>query len=137
LAGKPPTAIWTSSALAGQPSAWWPVLRDGADAAPPEGPQSIWRITPDPEARVFEIRVPEDWQWLCEAFPASIRNDLVLPDWEAAADLFDGIHLTVEGLIRVQGLRLETAQGAAMLDDWDAEATAWLRWSVVDVERLG
>ena len=24
-----------------------------------------------------------------------------------------------------------------MLDDWDAESTAWLRWSVVDLERLG
>jgi hypothetical protein len=137
LAGKPSTAIWTSSALAGQPSAWWPVMRDGADGPPPDGPQSIWRITPHPDARVFEIRAPEDWQWLCEAFPGPLRDGLVLPDWEAAQERFDGIHLTVEGLIRVQGLRVETAHGPAMLDDWDAEATAWLHWSVVDLERLG
>lgn len=137
LAGKPPTAIWTSSAIAGRPSAWWPVMRDGADGPPPDGPQSIWRLTAHPEARVFEIRVRQDWQWLCEAFPAPLRDGLVLPDWEAAADLLDGIHLTVEGLIRLQGVRIETFGGPTVLDDWDAEATAWLRWSVVDVERLG
>ena len=137
LAGKPPTAIWTSSAIAGRPSAWWPVMRDGADGTPPDGPQSIWRLTAHPEARVFEIRVASDWQWLCEAFPGSDRNGLVLPDWEAAADLLDGIHLTVEGLIRLQGARLETFNGPTMLDDWDAESTAWLRWPAVDVERLG
>lgn len=137
LAGKPPTAIWTSSALAGHPSAWWPVLRDGADGSPPDGPHSIWRITPHPEARVFEIRVPSDWQWLCEAFPGPVRERLVLPDWEAARDLYDGIHLTVEGLIRVHGVELETHRGPTMLDDWDAESTAWLHWSVIDLERLG
>ena len=40
---------------------------------------------------------------------------------------FDGIHLTVEGLIRCQGVEVETEHGLAKLDDWDAESTAWLR----------
>jgi hypothetical protein len=135
--GKPPTEIWTSSAVAGLPSAWWPVLREGADSAGPEGPQSIWRLTPHPEARVFEIRTPDDWQWLCETFPGPVADGRVMPGWEAAAEQFDGIHLTVEGLIRVQGLQIETNRGPAMLDNWDAESTAWLRWSVVALERLG
>lgn len=137
LVGKPPTAIWTSSALAGHPSAWWPVLRNGADGEHPDGPHSIWRITPHPDARVFEIRAPEDWPWLCETFPGPLRDGVLLPDWEAAKQQFDGIHLTVEGLIRAQGLPVETTRGPTMLDNWDAESTAWLRWSVVELQRLG
>ena len=137
LAGKPATAIWTSSAVAGLPSAWWAVLKNGADAAPPEGPQAIWRLTPLADARVFEIRTPADWRWLCEAFPGPAVDGWVTPGWETAADLLDGIHLTVEGLIRCQGVEVETEHGLAKLDHWDAESTAWLRWSVVDLERLG
>ena len=137
LAGKPSTTIWTSSALAGEPSAWWPVMKDGADGPAPDGPQSIWQLTPFADARVFEIRVPEDWRWLCDAFPGPSLEGNVLPDWEAAREQFDGIHLTVEGLIRAQGVVVDTNRGPAMLDDWDAEATAWLQWPFVAVERLG
>jgi hypothetical protein len=137
LAGKPTTAIWTSSAVAGLPSAWWSVLKDGADSAPPEGPQAIWRLTPHPDARVFEIRTPADWGWLCEAFPGPAVDGWVTPGWETAKEVFDGIHLTVEGLIRCQGAAVETAHGIAKLDHWDAESTAWLRWSVASLERLG
>jgi hypothetical protein len=136
-AGKPPTAIWTSSALAGEPSAWWPVVRNGADGSPPDGPQSIWRITPQPDARVFEIRAPSDWQWLCESFPGPDRGAYAAPDWDAVGNAFDGLHLTVEGLIRTQGVAVATNRGPAMLEHWDAEATAWLRWSVSSLERLG
>jgi hypothetical protein len=136
-AGKPPSEVWTSSALAGQPSAWWPVLKDGADGPPPDGPVSIWRLTPHPEARVFEIRTPTDWRWLCETFPGPFADGYIGPDWGGAAEQFDGVHLTVEGLIRTQGTEIETERGPAMLDGWDAESTAWLRWSVESLERIG
>jgi hypothetical protein len=137
LARKPPTAIWTSSAVAGLPSAWWPVLKDGADAAAPVGPQAIWQLTPHPDARVYEIRTPADWRWLCEAFPGPVVDGWVTPGWETATDHFDGIHLTVEGLIRCQGAEIEAGRGTTKLDHWDAESTAWLQWSVASLERLG
>ena len=136
IEGKPRTEIWTSSAVEGMPSAWWPYVEGGGDEGP-DAKQSIWRITPHPEARVFEIRTPADWAWLCEAFPGTVVDGRIGPGWDAASEVFDGIHLTVEGLIRVQGLEIETTRGPAMLDNWDAESTAWLRWSVVDLERLG
>jgi hypothetical protein len=132
-AGKPPTEIWTSSAVAGLPCAWWSVLKDGADSGPPEGPQSIWRIAPHPEARVFEIRTPADWQWLCERFPGPDVDGWVAPGWEVVAEEFDGVHLTVEGLIRAQGVEIETDRGRAKLGNWDSESTAWLRWSVASL----
>jgi hypothetical protein len=134
---KPPTQLWTSSAVAGLPSAWWPVLREGADSGAPDGPQSIWRITPHRDARVFEVRTAGDWKLLCETFPGPIVDGYANPAWDAVTEEFDGIHLSVEGLILAQGARVETNCGPAMLDNWDAESTAWLRWSVVEVERLG
>jgi hypothetical protein len=136
IAGKPRTEIWTSSAVEGLPSAWWPYLERGADGPVP-GPRSIWRLTPGPEARVFEIRTPADWQWLCETFPGPVVDGWVVPAWDAAAEHFDAVHLTVEGLVRAQGTRIETSRGPAMLENWDTESTAWLRWSIVAVERLG
>ncbi|MDQ1468420.1 MAG: hypothetical protein QOH10_2835 [Actinomycetota bacterium] len=137
VAGKPPTEIWTSSAVIGHPSAWWPVLRNGADGSPPDSPQSIWQLTPHRDARVFEIRRPADWRRLCEVYPGPIVDGYVVPDWEAAAEDFEGVHLTVEGLIRVQGVLIGTDRGHAMLDNWDAESTAWLRWSIESRERIG
>ena len=135
--GKPRTEIWTSSALLGQPSAWWPVLKDGADGPPPDGPCSIWQLTPQPDARVFEIRAASDYGRLCDAFPGPVVDGLVVPDWESARERYDGVHLTVEGLIRAQGVEIETERGPAMLEHWDAESTAWLRWSVASIERIG
>ena len=112
-------------------------MKEGADGPPPEGPCSIWRLTPLPHARVFEIREPADYRWLCETFPGPVVDGRIGPDWEAAGEQFDGIHLTVEGLIRVQGLEIDTSRGPAMLEAWDAESTAWLHWAIGPVERLG
>jgi hypothetical protein len=120
---KPPNEIWTSSALADGTSAWWPLLREGADRPPPTETQSVWRLMPSPDARVFEIRSAQHYAWL--------RNEF--GDWDAIAREYDGIHLTVEGLIRAQVV----ACGSVMLDNWDAESTAWLRWCFDGVERVG
>jgi hypothetical protein len=137
LAGKPPSDLWTSSAVAGLPSAWWPVLKNGADSSPPDGPVSIWRLTPHPDARVFEICTPTDWRWLCETFQGPLVDGWVGPGWDLVAEQYAGVHLTVEGLIRAQGVPIETSRGRAMLDNWDAESTAWLQWSVTALERIG
>ena len=133
--GKPRTAIWTSSAVKGMPSARWPFVESGATCRWPA--LSIWRIDPSAAARVFEIRAPDDWLYLCENFPGPVVDGWVTPDWARAAECFDGIHLGVDGLIRAQGVVLETAAGLARLEHWDAESTAWLRWPAASVERLG
>jgi hypothetical protein len=133
--GKPRTAIWTSSAVKGMPSAWWPLVESGATCPWPA--LSIWRIDPSAGARVFEIRAPDDWRHLCETFPGPVVAGWVTPDWPRVAESFDGIHLTVDGLISTQGVVLETAAGLARLAHWDAESTAWLRWPAASVERLG
>jgi hypothetical protein len=135
--GKPPNQIWTSSALDDGSSAWWHLLRVGADRAPPETTHSVWRLTPRSDARVYEIRAAEDWARLCEAFPFVMVDGYVGPDWDAIANEYDGVHLTVEGLIRAQCVEVETRYGTAKLDAWDAESTAWLQWAFERVERIG
>lgn len=119
---KPPNEIWTSSALDDGTSAWWPRLREGADGPPPTETQSVWRLTPSPAARVFEITSAQDYAWLRSEFA----------DWDAIAQAYDGIHLGVEGLIRAQGVPC----GSVTLDDWDVESTAWLRWCFDGLERV-
>jgi hypothetical protein len=135
--GRPTAVTWTSSALDDGSSAWWHLLREGADGPPPETTQSVWRLTPQADARVYEITTAEDWAELCEAFAFVMVDGYVGPDWAAVANEYDGVHLTVEGLIRAQCVEVETAYGTAKLDNWDAESTAWLRWCFGSVERVG
>jgi hypothetical protein len=133
LYSKPPNDIWTSSALDDGTSAWWPLLRAGPDSPPPEQTQSRWRLTPRAGVRVCEITSAPDWARLCETFPAPDGA----PDWHAVAHEYDGVHLSVEGLIRAQCIAIDTSHGTAMLDGWDVESTAWLRWCFDSVERVG
>jgi hypothetical protein len=130
--GKPRAVMWTSSAVAGLPSAWWPYF---VGHAPVE--LTAWEVPVRPEARVFEIRSPRDWQWLCEQFGMlkDKHHRLLHPDWDAVGGEFDGVHLTVEGLISTQGVPVERDQGRVMLWGWDVECTAWLRWPVRDGAR--
>lgn len=134
---KPANHIWTSSQIDGLPSAWWPVLRRGADSEPPSTPRSIWHLDVAASARVFEICTPDDWVHLCDTYPGAAVDGHLAPDWERVACDFDGVHLTVEGLVRAQCVEVQSAHGPVMLDNWDAESTAWLRWSFDDVRRVG
>lgn len=49
----------------------------------------------------------------------------VVPDWPAVADQFDGVHLTMMGLLTFQGLPVATPLGATALLGWDSESTCW------------
>lgn len=131
--GRPPTALWTSSAVSGLPSAFWPVLEGRA------GRWTAWEITVKPGLRVFELRSPDDWRWLCHRFGTTADKTglFFVPDWHAMMTEFDGVHLTTEGLIRLQGVPIAHPRGPTMLWEWDAESTAWFRWPVLTATRLG
>jgi hypothetical protein len=129
--GKPRAAIWTSSAVAGLPSGWWPYF---VGRAPVE--LTAWQLSLQPEVRVFEIRSPQDFWSLCQRF--GMRKDkrgLLHPDWDAVGVAYDGVHLTVAGLISTQGVLIQRDPDPVMLWGWDVECTAWLRWPVVAATR--
>lgn len=97
-------------------------------------------VTPTP--RVFEISGPQDWIALCRRFPldvsASRRSDWedttgrtgewVIPDWQAVAGEWDGVHLGVWGYLTTAGRALDVGQGrASVLAGWDPDRTWWFR----------
>lgn len=123
---------WTSSAVAGLPSAFWPVVKNSADR------WTAWETAIRSGLRVFELCSPDDWRWLCQFGTTVDRTGLFsAPDWHAVAREFDGVHLTTEGLIRLQGVPIAHERGWTMPWEWDAECTAWFGWPVAAATCLG
>ena len=58
------------------------------------------------------------------------------PNWSAVAEDWDGVRLTLGGLLTAEKARVASAAGWSMLRFWDVEQTMWLRWAFDDVERL-
>ena len=58
------------------------------------------------------------------------------PNWAAVAEDWDGVHLTLGGLLTAEKVRVASAAGWSMHRFWDIEQTMWLRWAFDDVERL-
>lgn len=68
-------------------------------------------------------------------FATDIENWLT-PNWSAVAEDWDGVHLTLGGLLTAEKVRVVSDAGWSMLRFWDMEQTMWLRWAFDDVERL-
>ncbi|MXY45687.1 MAG: hypothetical protein F4Y44_01635 [Chloroflexi bacterium] len=58
------------------------------------------------------------------------------PNWSAVAAEWDGVHLTLGGLLTAEKVRVASAAGWSMLRFCDMEQTMWLNWVFEDVERL-
>jgi hypothetical protein len=63
-------------------------------------------------------------------------KDLIEPDWQAVARDWDGIHLSVGGVLTAERVRWGQPRAQTHLFGWDVESTAWLRWVFDRVERL-
>lgn len=89
-----------------------------------------------PTARVFEIDGPQAWHHLATRYPALDDDGRTVPDWGLVADDWDGIHLSLGGLLTAQLVRVEGPGGFTELQSWDSEQTTWLRWCFDEVKRL-
>ena len=86
---------------------------------------------------VYEINGPEDWHRLCVAYPAhDFEDGRLVPDWGAAAADWDGVHLSLGGLLSCEQNRRESAEGWSMHESWHAETTFWLRHLDAECERM-
>ncbi len=103
-----------------------------------------WPVQPPHDARVLELAGPAAWAGLVERFQldvtASRRHDWwratgrdgawAIPDWAAVAEVYDAIHLTVDGYLATVGraLPVDTPAGhaATVLAGWDPGVTWWL-----------
>lgn len=122
--------LWTSSERPGGVSDWmrWCVVEGY------KGPAfHVWRLHPDPVARVFVIAGLAELLALAERYPSRcpIRSERIYPDWTALAADYDAVHLTEAGQWATRLTR------PANLYGWDCESTLWLRWAFAAVERVG
>ena len=101
-----------------------------------EFPLAWWSMRFPEDVRVFEIHGPSDWHNLCVRYPAKgTEDDRLVPNWGAVAEDWDGVHLSLGGLLTTEQNRYESAAGWSMLDSWHAEQTYWLRALKTETER--
>lgn len=101
----------------------------------------VWPLKPNLDARIYDIADPESWAALVERYPFDVtfsrRHDWwhvtgrdgkwFIPDWQAIAADYDGVHLTVLGYLTTAGraIDLEIEGGATVLAGWDPDDTWW------------
>lgn len=100
-----------------------------------EFPLAWWSMRLLEEVRVFEIHGPSDWHNLCDRYPVKDRQGRLVPNWGAVAEDWDGVHLSLGGLLITEQNRYESPSGWTMLDFWHAEQTYWLRALKTETER--
>ena len=59
-----------------------------------------------------------------------------MPNWAAVAGEWDGVHMTLGGLLTAEQVRVDGPKGWTQHRFWDAELTVWLRWVFTEVVRL-
>jgi hypothetical protein len=144
---QPRRFLDTSTEVGELPGTW---LFYGADGLSPP-PLAVWSLRASPEARVYEIHRPADWVALVDRYPkdtteyysAAWRRNwrfpdglIVTPDWRSVAEEWDGVHLSMAGLLTATSQTLAVRPAWTMCEGWETEETAWLRWSFAEVERM-
>jgi hypothetical protein len=143
-APKPRQAFWTCTRLSTLVSPW---LESSEKLT--RGPERFWVVTASEAARVAEIHSPNQWSDLARAYPrtepgstftttwprpeSSTRLD---PDWSKVAQDWDGVHLSVGGLLTAEDVPRQSGGLTTELRGWNMESTVWLRWSFDSVGPL-
>jgi hypothetical protein len=100
-----------------------------------------WPMAFRADARIYEIRGPEDWTNLVSRYPLEVTRarwhdwfkvtgragTWLIPDYAAVAADYDAVHLTIGGYLTAAGRALAVSGSAAtMLAGWDPDKTYWL-----------
>lgn len=85
---------------------------------------------------MLEIDGPESWHAFAARYPARYDDGHLVPDWGSVAQEWDGVHLTLGGMLTSEQVTLHSDAGASWHWAWDAEQTAWLRWCFDEAEPL-
>lgn len=100
----------------------------------------LYRVTPAPDVRVYEVRSSEDWRRLVERYPMDVqwaRRGVwwrstgrevrwYIPDHRSVARDFDAVHVTVAGYLATAGRAIDVLDGATVLAGWAPDASSWL-----------
>jgi hypothetical protein len=132
---KPGEGFFTSTGKAGTSGAM-ALLASGYGDYEVDLPLVRYRIGVHPNARVFEVDGPAAWYQLCTSYPAAGLDGRVVPNWAAVADDWDGVHLTLGGLLTAEQVQMDGPAGWVEHVGWDTEQTVWLCWVFDSIERL-
>ena len=134
-AQKPEGGLFTSTAVGGASSAL-AAFSHGVGDHDPEPPLVRYRLRAAPDARIFEVDGPAAWRRLCLRYPTVDDDGRTVPNWAAVAREWDGVHMTLGGLLTSDQVRIEGPEGWTQHRFWEAELTVWLRWVFTDIARL-
>lgn len=94
-----------------------------------------------PPAKTYEITDAESWSLLCTDYPLDVtasrdylwRDSIghsdrwVIPDWQAMAADWDGVHLTIAGYLAAATTLIDVSDGtASVIAGWGPDETVWL-----------
>jgi hypothetical protein len=124
--------LYTSTGFQGIQGMWRLYLDLGHCSSNFPQPWHVWKVDSSTTAKVWNVTTAAQWEQLALRYPA-VNEDLIYPDWQAAAQDWDAVHITVSAIAAIQGMRLQTPRGLLAPSYWDVETTFWLRWSFTSV----
>lgn len=97
-------------------------------------------VTPRSDVRVWEVHGPADWIGLVTTYPLEVsasrrqdwwratgaREPLYLPDFQAVARDWDGVHVSTRGYLTTATRALPAGDGRTVLAGWNPDQTWWL-----------
>lgn len=127
------TSTWLSPEL---PAAQ---LTDSGFMAHQQWDTKFWRVEVAPTAKIFELRSAADHLDLCERYPLSrpappswrehgvTTSRILLPDWDAVREDWDGVHLSVSGQLAGTGVPIQVGSHTTIWLEADSEKTMWFK----------
>ncbi|MYC35250.1 MAG: hypothetical protein F4X64_19050 [Chloroflexi bacterium] len=136
-AQKPDSLQYTSTSYNGYTSLLIAYENHTGDMWAQSWPLQCWRMRTLADVRIYELHGPADWHRLCVAYPAHDSDDgRLVPDWGAASADWDGVHLSLGGLLSCEQNRVESPEGWSKHEFWHTERTFWLRAVDAVCERM-
>lgn len=145
----PENWLQTSTFVDGQTS-FLAMVENGASDINPNYVAARRMVHVSPDARVYEVVSAEDWHALM--VPHGVKNhpsdtphpgmefgrpwgpdELLVPDWNAIAEEWDGVHITLWADLTATQVRITSEAGATETSFWEGEQTIWTQWAFDEV----
>lgn len=131
---KPPgIGLYTSTQPVDCEPPWLMYLRlyYGSDIHPL--PWGVYVCEPVADVRAYEVATAGDWVELHRRYPESTPSGIV-PDWSTFSREFTCVHICLQAVVALQGMRLRLPGGVSAPAFYDIETTFWVSSQVIKVQ---
>ncbi|GBD85203.1 hypothetical protein BMS3Abin02_01607 [bacterium BMS3Abin02] len=129
-----PPAYFLTATRYGERTAFHSLLAQWAGDWDPELPLPQADLHVADDARVFEIRSPQDWYELADRYAVvpvergePMADRQIFPHWTKVAADWDIVHLSFGGFLLATFVPIAGPLGSARLWTWESESALWLR----------